>query len=85
MSFSEGLTAGSNFVSSIMDERQKALDNLRLNAAHDALVKTYGAAAGDPQAWGLDQAASESQALQPGKVENQTLTNTGLKQTGRPG
>lgn len=61
MSFSEGLTAGSNFIDSITAARQTARDNARANLARDALVKQYGAVAGDPENW-LKVAAAQTEA-----------------------
>lgn len=44
---------------------QQQLDDFRKNAAYNALVQTYGPAAGDPEAWAKSAQAKQTQDVEP--------------------
>lgn len=44
---------------------QQQLDDFRKNAAYNALVQTYGPAAGDPDAWAKSAQAKQTQDVEP--------------------
>lgn len=86
MSFSDGLTAGSNFIDSIYAARQTALDNARKNAAATDAIKQDGPQAGDPDNWLKNIAAQAATAQLPyvaptaaANVQKTQLENTGTQ------
>ena len=63
-----GAQAGADFAQSLRDNARRRHDDERRNAAADALIKKYGPAAGDPDAWlrvELAAALAQRDAAQP--------------------